>query len=234
MSAHELAGKPAPRELLVNVPRLVSAYYTHKPDVGIRDQRVAFGTSGHRGSSLTHSFNEDHVLAICQAICEYRQVTGHHRAHCTWVWTPTPCPSRVRHRRGGTGRQRRGHHDPGRSRLHSHAGHLSRHPDLQSGQDIRPGRRRRHHALAQPAGRRRLQVQPAGSRPRRHRHHQNDPGPRQRNPEGRAESSQAPALREGAQSSHHARVRLCRAVRGRSEQHHRYARPSPRPASRSA
>ncbi len=76
MGTHELAGKPAPREMLVNVPRLVSAYYTYKPDANIPEQQVAFGTSGHRGSSLKYSFNEDHVLAICQAICEYRQAQG--------------------------------------------------------------------------------------------------------------------------------------------------------------
>ena len=79
MTTSELAGKPAPHELLVNVPRLVSAYYTYKPDPEIREQRVAFGTSGHRGSSLDGSFNEDHILAICQAISEYRQsqnITG--------------------------------------------------------------------------------------------------------------------------------------------------------------
>ena len=73
MALHELAGKPAPRELLVNVPRLVSAYYTHKPDSGNPAHLVAFGTSGHRGMSLRNSFNEDHILAICQAIAEYRQ-----------------------------------------------------------------------------------------------------------------------------------------------------------------
>ena len=76
---HELAGKPVPRSLLANIPRLVSAYYTRKPDVSDPAHRVAFGTSGHRGSSLKHSFNEDHILAICQAICEYRKsknITG--------------------------------------------------------------------------------------------------------------------------------------------------------------
>ena len=62
MSIHELAGKTAPRELLVTVPRLVSAYYTHKPDAGMPAERAAFGTSGHRGSSLNNSFNEDHIL----------------------------------------------------------------------------------------------------------------------------------------------------------------------------
>lgn len=73
MSLHELAGKPAPRSLLANIPRLVSAYYTHTPDASDPDQRVAFGTSGHRGSSLKNSFTERHILAICQAIAEYRK-----------------------------------------------------------------------------------------------------------------------------------------------------------------
>jgi phosphoglucomutase len=73
MTTHPLAGKPAPRDMLVNVPRLVSAYYTSSPDARIPDQQVAFGTSGHRGSSLQTSFNEDHILAICQAICEWRR-----------------------------------------------------------------------------------------------------------------------------------------------------------------
>jgi phosphoglucomutase len=76
MDAKEFAGKPAPRELLANIPRLVSAYFTGKPDASLPSERVAFGTSGHRGSSLTNSFNEDHVLAICQATCEYRQSQG--------------------------------------------------------------------------------------------------------------------------------------------------------------
>jgi phosphoglucomutase len=76
MATHPLAGKPAPRELLVNVPRLVSAYYTQKPDVNIPEQQVAFGTSGHRGSSLLASFNEDHILAIAQAISEWRRTQG--------------------------------------------------------------------------------------------------------------------------------------------------------------
>ena len=76
MALHELAGKPALPELLINVPRLVSAYYTHTPDPGEPTNLVAFGTSGHRGTSLANSFNEDHILAICQAIAEYRQTQG--------------------------------------------------------------------------------------------------------------------------------------------------------------
>ncbi len=76
MAVHELAGRKAPPELLVNVPRLVAAYYTDKPDPGDPAQRVSFGTSGHRGSSLERSFNEDHVLAMCQAIVELRAEMG--------------------------------------------------------------------------------------------------------------------------------------------------------------
>jgi len=77
MSTHQLAGKLAPHEMLVNVPRLVSAYYTNQPDPGQPAHRVAFGTSGHRGSSHTYSFNEAHILAISQAICEYRKIQGY-------------------------------------------------------------------------------------------------------------------------------------------------------------
>ncbi|MFO0633157.1 MAG: phosphoglucomutase (alpha-D-glucose-1,6-bisphosphate-dependent) [Nannocystaceae bacterium] len=73
---HPLAGKPAPRDLLVDVPRLVSAYYTDAPDPTDAAQKVAFGTSGHRGSSLQRSFNEGHILAITQAICEWRAQQG--------------------------------------------------------------------------------------------------------------------------------------------------------------
>ncbi|MGI9188571.1 MAG: phosphoglucomutase (alpha-D-glucose-1,6-bisphosphate-dependent) [Longimicrobiaceae bacterium] len=76
MPDHPLAGEPAPPELLVDVPRLVSAYYTTEPDPDDPAQRVAFGTSGHRGSSFDGSFNEHHVLAISQAICEHRQQQG--------------------------------------------------------------------------------------------------------------------------------------------------------------
>jgi len=72
MTIHELAGQKAPNSTLANIPRLVSAYYTHRPDISDPAQRVAFGTSGHRGSSLKNSFNEDHILAVTQALCEYR------------------------------------------------------------------------------------------------------------------------------------------------------------------
>ena len=73
MKISPLAGKPAPPSVLVDIPRLVTAYYTLIPDSAVPTQRVAFGTSGHRGSSLETSFNEWHVLAITQAICHYRK-----------------------------------------------------------------------------------------------------------------------------------------------------------------
>jgi phosphoglucomutase len=76
MSLSPFAGKLAPAQLLVDIPRLVTAYYTGQPDASISTQRVAFGTSGHRGSSFELSFNEWHVLAISQAICLYRQANG--------------------------------------------------------------------------------------------------------------------------------------------------------------
>src|SRR5438876_1560723 len=76
MTTDPRAGKPAEPSQLVNVPRLITSYYALKPDPAERAQRVAFGTSGHRGSSLASSFNEDHILAITQAICRYRQQQG--------------------------------------------------------------------------------------------------------------------------------------------------------------
>jgi len=76
MALSPLAGKPAPRDLLVNIPKLVTSYYADHPDVSDPAQRVSFGTSGHRGSPFKGSFNEDHILAISQAICEYRKAQG--------------------------------------------------------------------------------------------------------------------------------------------------------------
>jgi len=76
MAIHPSAGKPADPKTLVNVPRLVAAYYTGKPDPAVHAQRVAFGTSGHRGSSFSLSFNEAHILAVTQAISEHRKKEG--------------------------------------------------------------------------------------------------------------------------------------------------------------
>ena len=70
------AGKPVPPNALANIPRLITAYFASKPDPADPAQRVSFGTSGHRGSSLKNSFNEDHILATTQAICDYRRGAG--------------------------------------------------------------------------------------------------------------------------------------------------------------
>ncbi len=76
MPVSQQAGRPAEINMLANIPDLITSYYSRKPDTAIPEQRVAFGTSGHRGSSLKNSFNEAHILAISQAICEYRHKQG--------------------------------------------------------------------------------------------------------------------------------------------------------------
>ncbi len=76
MKVHPLAGKPAPESELVDVSRLLRAYYEDGPDPAVPEQRVAFGTSGHRGSALRRSFNEAHIVAMTQAICLYRRAKG--------------------------------------------------------------------------------------------------------------------------------------------------------------
>jgi phosphoglucomutase len=76
MTVSPLAGKPAPESILVNVPRLMTEYYALEPDPAVAAQRVSFGTSGHRGTSRECSFNEEHILAITQAICLYRRQNG--------------------------------------------------------------------------------------------------------------------------------------------------------------
>jgi phosphoglucomutase len=76
MATHPDAGKAVNKQNLADIAELVSCYYQSRPDVRNPDEKVAFGTSGHRGSSLKNSFNEDHILAITQAICEYRAAQG--------------------------------------------------------------------------------------------------------------------------------------------------------------
>jgi phosphoglucomutase len=77
MAISPLAGKPAPKELLVDLARLEQYYYEYRPDLGDPTQLVSFGTSGHRGSPLNRSFTESHILAITQAICDYRRSRGY-------------------------------------------------------------------------------------------------------------------------------------------------------------
>ncbi|MGA8053425.1 MAG: alpha-D-glucose phosphate-specific phosphoglucomutase, partial [Burkholderiales bacterium] len=76
MALSPLAGKPAPKHMLVDLAQLEREYYERRPDLDDPNQRVAFGTSGHRGSPLSGSFTESHILAITQAICDYRRRQG--------------------------------------------------------------------------------------------------------------------------------------------------------------
>ncbi len=76
MAIHPGAGKPVAKDKLTDVAELISLYYQSTPDVSDPDEKVAFGTSGHRGTSLKNSFNEDHIIAIAQAICDYRAGQG--------------------------------------------------------------------------------------------------------------------------------------------------------------
>lgn len=76
MSMHPNAGKQVPKNLLTNIPQLISSYYIQKPNPKNSNERVSFGTSGHRGSSLNNSFNEIHIFAVTQAVCDYRKKAG--------------------------------------------------------------------------------------------------------------------------------------------------------------
>src|SRR5262245_14630409 len=77
MPPHPLAGQPAPAEARTDVPRLLHEFAIRRPDLADPQQRVAFGTSGHRGTALDGSFTRAHILALAQAICDYRKVRGH-------------------------------------------------------------------------------------------------------------------------------------------------------------
>jgi len=196
----ERAGQPASQADLVDVARLVTAYYALHPDPAVPEQRVSFGTSGHRGSALRSSFNEDHIAATSQAICDYRARAGttgplflgrdtHALSEPAFVTALevlaandvtvlvdsrdgyTPTPALV----------------PG-------------HPGLERGARRRPGRRDRDHPVPQPAGGRRVQVQPARRRPGRVADHLGHPGPGQR-AAGRRPARGAAASRASARSS---------------------------------
>ena len=93
MNISPLAGKIAERSMLVNVPRLITAYYSEQPDASIPAQCVAFGTSGHRGSAFDSAFNEWHIIAITQAICMYRKSQGV-MGRSSWGSIRTRCRNR--------------------------------------------------------------------------------------------------------------------------------------------
>jgi phosphoglucomutase len=170
MTVSSLAGHRVPPALLVNIPELITAYYAEHPDPTLAEQRVAFGTSGHRGSSLAASFNDDHIAATTQAICEYRTGQGIDGplflGRDTHALSSRPLPPRWRCSPPTcvTVMIAPDRYTPTPALSHAI---LNYNAQPERG----PRRRHRHHALAQPPGRRRLQVQPAQRRPGRQRHH---------------------------------------------------------------
>ena len=146
------AGELPKAEMLENIPELIAAYYTRTPDTGVETQKVAFGTSGHRGSSIKSSFNEAHIFAITQAVCEYRKankISG-------TLFIDACAAQRASGLRGqrGEGLHRRSR------RLYADPGHLLYDPGTQFERG-RSMRRRRDHPFAQSPERRRFQVQSA-------------------------------------------------------------------------
>ena len=171
------AGKPATPDMLVDVPKLIAAYYDQKPDVAVPTQRVAFGTSGHRGSSFDTTFNENHILATSQAICEYRKAEGTSGplflAKDTHALSEPAFKSAMEVLAGQRGRGD-GRYGAG---LHADSGAVARGVDLQPRAEGKAVGRDCHHAIAQSAERWRLQVQPDQRRSGGHDGDEMDSGP---------------------------------------------------------
>ncbi|MEI6414580.1 MAG: hypothetical protein WCP34_10015 [Pseudomonadota bacterium] len=182
MNIHPLAGKLAPVTpvtSLVNVPRLITAYFSNRPDATVPAQRVAFGTSGHRGCAFDHSFNEWHVLAISQAICDYRREQGIDGPLFLGIDThalsePAYVSALEVMAANGVEVMLATHDEYTPTPVISHAiltCNQGRMTGLADGY--------RHHALAQSARQRRLQIQPAQRRTGRQRGHALDGNPGQ-------------------------------------------------------
>ena len=131
MAINPLAGKPAPKKCSIDVAQLEREYYARKPDMSDPTQRVQFGTSGHRGTSLNGTFTEAHILAITQAICEYRHGQRHRRPAFHGQGHPRAVRPGPAHRPGSAGRQRRADRHPARRWLHADAGDFARHSRVQ-------------------------------------------------------------------------------------------------------
>ena len=158
---HPLAGQRAPASLLVDVDDLERRYYAGHPDPANPAERVSFGTSGHRGTPLDGSFTEAHILAIAQAICEYRAGAGHRRAAVHGQGHARRLAPGAAHGARSPGRQRRRPSSSSATTASRRRRSISRAIlAYNRGRASRSGRRHRHHAVAQSAGRRRLQVQP--------------------------------------------------------------------------
>ena len=224
------AGEPATPDMLVDVPRLVAAYYEEKPDVSEPTQSVAFGTSGHRGSSLETTFNENHILAISQAICEYRK--AQRTDGPLFLAKDTHALSEPAFDSALDVLLANGVEVmvDTELRLHADAGPVARHPQVQPRPQRQICGRHRDYAVAQSAGGWRFQVQPDQRRPGRHHCHQVDRRPRQRHPRWRHERSAAHRLSGGTRLAEHASLRLRLGVRQRPGRDHRL-RSDPRGAS---
>ncbi len=187
MAANPRAGQAgATRRPHRSCAHLVTAYYTVQPDPDNIDQQVAFGTSGHRGSSLDGAFNEAHILATTQAIVEYRAAQGttgplfigrdtHGLSEPAWVSAlEVLAANDVVAMIDSADR-----YTPTPAVSHAILAY-------NRGREQRPGRRHRRHPVAQPAARRRVQVQPAQRRTGRHRRHRGNRQARQRDSARRA------------------------------------------------
>lgn len=230
MTLSPLAGKPAPASVLVDIPRLLTAYYTGRPDAAVAAQRVAFGTSGHRGTSLELSFNEYHVLAITQAICLYRQEKGIDGP--LFIGADTHALSRGHCQCAGSAGSQwcAGDAVQGR-RIHAHPGRIPRHSLLQPWPPAGPGRRHRHHPVAQPAAKRWLQVQPAQWWPCRQRRDQMGRGQGQRVAGSEPGRRQAYGPCPGAEGADYPAPRLREQLCGGPGKRHRLRRHPQRQAA---
>ena len=215
------AGKPVDPSDLVNVPRLITAYYTTRPDPANPAQRVAFGTSGHRGSSLRRQLQRGAHPGHHPGDLRLPQARRASTARCSSASTRTRCPSRrcAQRARSAGGQRRRGHDrrsDDGYTPTPAISHAIL---TYNRGRTRGPGRRHRHHAVAQPARGRRLQVQPAQRRPGRHRRHRLD---RERRPTRCSATAstgvQRVPLRARAAGRDHASPRLRRRLRRRPRQ----------------
>ena len=230
MTLSPLAGKPAPKEILVDLARLEREYYARRPDLADPNQLVSFGTSGHRGSPLHGTFTEAHILAITQAICDYRRSQGTDGP--LYMGKDTHALSGPAQRTAlevlaANGVETIIQRDDGVTPTPV----ISRAILVYNrGRTGAPGGRHRHHAVAQSARGRRLQVQPAQRRPGRHRRDAVGRGARQRAAAGGQCGRQACALRRGHQGGEHAPGRFRPALRRRPAPRHRHGRhPRRRP-----
>ena len=227
MKASPLAGKPAEASMLVNVPRLVTAYYTEEPDSSVPEQRVAFGTSGHRGSAFDRAFNERHILAITQAICLYRKKQRIDGPLFLGMDTHALSEPALATRARGAGRQRRRGDARATAtntpRPRPSPARFSRttagaRPGSRTASSSRPRTIRRTTAASSTT--RRTADPPESAR------HRMDRGAGERAPRECSQGREEDPLREGSPCPHDAPARLPRSLRRRSRQRDRHGRHS--------